>query len=253
VKQILVPISFSKASKNSLCHAVSVFKKARLTLLHTYPVRKYNRKYDFGKKSYVKGISEKLWKFYAKHIESPDKRTKLIVRTGAVSKAVDNISHHYDLMIMSRKAHPKKDKGYFGEKKLFITTMAHCPVLIMPFTKKPFSFETCEHIWHIQRKETERAIVKKGIKNLKIDPATMEVKSLVQSSFLSAFWKNMVAYQKSHDEKLIAKIDKAHDKEPIDLIILVDNDQSTFTNFFNSDIIHLFYKYDIPILVFPTA
>jgi hypothetical protein len=79
----------------------------------------------------------------------------------------------------------------------------------------------------------------------------MEVKSPEQTSFLSSFWENIIAYEKSHDKKLIKKIDKAHEAEPIDLIILVDNEKSIFTNFFKSDIIHLFCKYDIPIVVFP--
>lgn len=252
MKQILIPISFSEASENSLRHAAWSFDKARLTLLHAYPVKKYNRKYNFGKKSYREGIREKLWEFYVRHTENPDRKTNLLSKSGSISEVVDQISSRYDLMVMSRKAHPIKEKGHFSDRKLYITTMARCPVLIMPFTETSFCFKNCEHIWHVKRKETETEIVKKGVERLNIDPAKMEVKLLEQSNFFSAFWKNIVDYEKTHDRKLIKKIDEAHEKEPIDLIVLVDNDKSVFTQFFKSDIIHLFCKYDIPILVFPT-
>jgi nucleotide-binding universal stress UspA family protein len=244
MKRILVPISFSRASQNSLCQAALVFSKVQLTLLHVYPLQQYSRKYDFGKKNYAEGIREKLWEFYLQHIEHPDKKTSLLTQAGSISEVVDQISDRYDLMVMSRK-------GPFTDKKLFITTMARCPVLIMPITDTPFNFENCEHIWHIKQKETETEVVLGGTTKLGINPAKMEVKSLGQTSFLSTFWKNIVEYEKSHDKKLIEKIDNAHDEEPIDLIVLVDNEKSVFTNFFKSDVIHLFCKYDIPILVFP--
>jgi hypothetical protein len=251
MKRILVPVSFSKASQNSLRHAAVVFSKVQLTLLHVYPIQEYGRRYDFGEKKYENAIREKLQEFYLHHMEHTDKRTLLLTQAGSISNVVDETSDRYDLMVMSRKEHHSKSKGDFSDKKLFITTMARCPVLIMPSTDTPFNFENCEHIWHIKRRETETEIVQKGVKKMGINPTKMEVKSLEQSSFLSDFWRNIVAYEKSHDEKLIKKIDEAHEKEPIDLIVLVDNEKSVFTNFFKSDVIHLFCKYDTPILVFP--
>ena len=122
----------------------------------------------------------------------------------------------------------------------------------MPITNTPFQFENCNHIWHIQRRETESEIVKEGCEKLEINPEKMEVKSLQQTNFLSGFWQNLVNYRNSHDKKLLKKIDEAHDLEPIDLIVLVDNEPTLFTDFFKSEIIRLFCKYDIPILVFPT-
>ena len=252
MKRILVPISFSKASKNSLRHAASLYKKTDLVLLHTYPVEEYSRKYHFGKKKYTVGIHEKLIKYYYQHIEEPNDSTSYLAHPGTASGIVDKISKRYDLMVMSRKAHPSKKYGYFSDKKLFITTKAHSPVLIMPITKTPFKFENCNHIWHIKRRETESEIVEKGCRKLNINPEKMEVKTLHQTNFLSAFWQNLVNYRNSHDKNLLKKIDKAHELEPIDLIVLVDNEPSIFTSFFKSEIIHLFCKYDIPILVFPT-
>ncbi len=251
MKRILVPVSFSRASRNSLQHAVMVFRKVQLTLLHAYPAQEYSRKYDFGEKEYATGIREELWKFYLDATEDPGKKTLLLPQVGSIAKVVEDISARYDLMVMSRKEHHSKEKGHFSDKKLFITTISRCPVLIMPFTSTPFNFENCEHVWHIKQRETETQVVLKGIKKMGINPAKMEVKSLGQSSFVSDFWKNIVAYEKSHDKKLIKKIDNAHEEEPIDLIVLVDNEKSVFTNFFKSDVIHLFCKYDIPILVFP--
>jgi len=253
MKRILVPISFSKSSKNSLFHANSLYRHGELTLLNVYPVQKYNRKYDFGRKKYAVGMREKLIKFYHQQIEEPQAKTFFFAHAGATSEIIGRMSKDYDLMVMSRKAHQSKKHGYFSGKKLFITTNARCPVLIMPITDALFKFKSCNHIWHIKRRETESKIVEKGIKKLKIDPEKMQTKSLQQTSFLSAFWQNIVSYEKSHDKNLLKKIDEAHDLEPIDLIILVDNEPSVFTSFFKSEVIHLFCKYDIPILVFPTT
>lgn len=251
MKRILIPTSFSKTSKNALLHAISLYEHLELTLLNAYPIQKYNRKYNFGNRRYDIGMRDKLRKFYHKQVEEFRARAFFAAYPGTISEIIRRISKNYDLMVMSRKEHESKEHGYFSDKKLFITTNAKCPVLIMPFTDTPFKFTNCNHIWHIKRKATESEIVERGMKNLEIDPEKMQVKSPQQSSFLSNFWQNIVSYEKSHDEKLLKKIDEAHDLEPIDLIILVDNEPSIFTSFFKSEVIHLFGKYDIPILVFP--
>lgn len=251
MKRILVPISFSKSSSQALRHAVTLYKKTSVTLLNMYPVQEYGRKYDFGKKQYALGIREKLKKFYYKHVEAPEIKVTFLAFAGATSQAIDQISSLYDLIVMSRKKHPSKKNGYFSDRKLFITTKSRSPVLIMPSTNTPFSLEESQRIWHIKRRETESAIVSKGLSQLSIKPECLEVKSLRQTSFLSAFWKNIVAYENSHDKQLLKKIDEAYDSRSIDLIIVVDHEPSMFIAFFRSDVLRLFCKYDIPILVFP--
>lgn len=253
MKKILLPISFSYSSVNLLQHAHALYPKAKLTLLYCYPVQTFSRAYDFGKKDYATGIEEMLSDFYNSHIESSSRRPIFLSRAGTVSEVVSQISNRYDLMVMSRKAHATQSGGYFSEKKLFIIAKAKCPVLIMPTTDATFQFEGCEHIWHIKRKETEPEIVAKGIRRLGIDAKRMEEKTFEQTSFLSSFWKNLVTFGTTHDKKLLSAIDEAHETEPIDLIILVDHEQSLFINFLKSDVIRQFCKYDIPILVFPAS
>lgn len=251
MKKILIPISFSKASANSLQHAYELDPEAQLTLLHCYPVQSYSRRYDFGQQDYNAGIKEKLARFYAQHLEQASGKVKFLSRVGAVSDVVRQISGQYDLMVMSRKAHPKRKSGYFSEKQLFIIARATCPVLILPVNETPFQFNTCQHIWHIQRRDNEGEIVAKGISRLGIQVGRMETKSITQQSFLSAFWKNLMAYESTHDRKLLNAIDQAHETEPIDLIVLVDHEQSVFINFLKSDTIRIFCKYEIPILALP--
>jgi len=252
MKRILVPVSFSKSSSNALHHAVALYDKSSLTLLNMYPVQEYGRKYNFGKKKYAIGIREKLSAFYNKHVKAPHVKATFLAFAGTTSQAIDQMSSLYDLMVMSRKKHPSKKNGYFSDKKLFITTKAHCPVLIMPITSTSFSLKDSQRIWHIKRRATESEVVALGLKKLSIKPESLEVKSLRQTNFLSAFWKNIVAYENSHDKKLLKKIDDAYDSKSIDLIIVVDNEPSIFTSFFKGDVLRLFCKYDIPILVFPT-
>ena len=251
MKKILVLITFSKASKNSLRHAASIDQKIELTLLHVFPAQSYSRKYNFGKKKYDQGIREKLIKFYHQNYKESHPKTNFLALPGIASQTIDQISGNYDLLVLSRKEHPSKKNGYFSEKKLYITAKAHCPALIVPISDTPFKFNQCKHIWHIKRNESETEVVKKGLAKLKIKPEKMEVKTLQQSNILSAFCENILAYESSHNKRLLKKIDKAHDEEPINLIVIVDNEESLFTRFLKSDIIHLFCKYNIPILVFP--
>lgn len=250
-KRILVPVSFSKSSENSLRHATSFFEDENITLLNVYPTKAYNRKYDFGEKSYATGMKEELKKFYNRIIPDSTAKINILAHAGTTSQTIDKISGQYDLLVMSRKIHPTKKHEYFSDKKLFITTKAHCPVLIMPITETPFKLQNCEHIWHIKRSDTEPVIVAKGMKKLGINPERMEVKTLQQRNFLSSFWKNILAYKKSHKKTLLKKIDSAHKKEAIELIILVDNEPSLFTDFFKGEIVHQFNEHKIPILVFP--
>lgn len=252
MKKILIPVSFSKSSVNSLQHAYELAPKTKLTLLHCYPVQSYSRRYDFGQQDYDTGIIGKLSVFYSQHLKQASGKPIFLSRAGAVSDVVSQISDRYDLMVMSRKAHPNKKRGYFTEKQLFIIARAACPVLIMPVTNKSFRLDTCEHIWHIQRKVNEAEMVAKGMARLGIKASRIASKSLTQQSFFSAFWQNLMAYETTHDQKLLRAIDQAHETEPIDLIILVDHDQSVFINFLKSDTIRIFCKYEIPILVFPT-
>lgn len=251
MKRILILISFSKASRNSLFHGSSLFAKSHLTLVHIFPYQSYNRKFDFGNTDYETGVVEKLKHFHSKHAPAVAKNPTFIAGSGVVSEFVANKSHLYDLLILTRKSHASKKQGYVSEKKLFITTKAKCPVLIMPFMEKPFKFENCSHIWHIKRNASESKFVEKWNKFLSINQAFVEEKSLVQENFISSFWKNIVMYQNTHNKRLLKVIDHAHESEPIDLIILVDNDESMFTRFFKSDTVKLFCKYDIPILVLP--
>jgi nucleotide-binding universal stress UspA family protein len=253
VKNILIPISFSRASANSLQHAYSLYPSAKLSLLHCYPAQSYSRRYDFGRKDYNTGIKEKLGAFYKQHLEQAGGKPIIISQAGAVSDVVSQISGRFDLMIMTRKTHPRRRNGYFSEKQLFIIARAACPVLIMPVTDRSFTLGDCEHIWHIQRRNNEEEIVNHGMHGLGIQPGRIVTKSFTQQSFLSAFWKNLTTYESTHDRKLLAAIDKAHESEPIDLIVLVDHDQSVFINFLKSDTIRIFCKYEIPLLVFPAG
>lgn len=251
MKKILLPVSFSKASVNALQHASSLYPKAQLTLLHCYPVQKYSRRFDFGKQDYDTAIKAQLNSFYHEHIKGHKTRPTFISQAGAISDVVSQISSDYDLMVMSRQSHPRRRNGYFSDKQLFIIARATCPVLIMPVTDDAFKWDKCAHIWHIQRRSNEAEIVEKGITKLGIQPGRVVTKSVSQQSFLSSFWKNLMAYENTHDRKLLAAIDEAHETEPIELIVLVDHEQSIFINFLKSDTIRIFCKYEIPILVFP--
>ncbi len=250
MQKILLPISFSEASANSIRQAHSLFEESLLTLMHCYPTQAYNREYDFGKKNYEEGIREMLMAFYKKNVDTVARKINLLVRAGSVLETITHISRRYDLMVISKQAH-KETQGYFLSEKVFhIAAKGHCPVLLLPVSEEAFDFTNCKTIWHIKRKEDERKVVESKLPRLQLDPQTVETKSLDQTSFQSSFWKGIVSYGKTHDKALLSEISKSHESEKIDLIVLVSDGKEAFQKFMRADVMQILNQFEIPILVF---
>jgi hypothetical protein len=253
MNKILVPISFSKTSKNALVHAFSVARQfgATLSLLHCYPSEAYNRKYKFGKDDYDTGIRQMLITFFNECIENKNHPYKIITYSGSLSGIISKISPQYDLLIMSRKTgFQTPSNRYFSDKLNYITTQALCPVLITTTKQEDFSFHNLNNIWHIQRNETERNIVLDESGKFGIKPTLIITKSLAQKKFVSAFWENIVTFTKSHDTILLKAISKSYHDEQIDLVLLVNRIKGMFELFVKDEAFQIISQFDIPILIF---
>jgi len=250
MKKILLPISFSEESAHSIKSASKLFENVELTLLHCYPVRVYNRKYDFGDQDYEEGLRSMLHQFYMKHKVNGKVRFKLIVRPGNVSEVISSISHLFDLIVISRKQLIKNNDLWYSDKVFYIASKGQCPVLILPKGLENFSFNKCDGIWHIKRREIEIDVLKKNLPRIEISPDSVLVKSLEQTNFKSSFWKAIITYTKNHDDRLLKIMEESTKNEKIDLIILLSHGKDTFQKFMKSELIQLINHFDIPLLIF---
>ena len=252
MKNILVPISFSEASKNALHHASLIAKPsdATISLLHCYVVEEYAREYDFGALDYEKGIKKMLINFYGDNVESENKQPlELLAYPGSVANIINEISSNFDLLVFGRRPSiESKSNNWFSNKIFYFTTRSRCPVLILPAKRDAFTFSEIKNIWHIQRKDNEVDLIKRGLFKLKIDLKLVTSKSLQQETFTSAFWRNIVNYTNNKDVSL-EKISKSFADENIDLLILVNHKKDMFERFLKDDAFQIINQFDIPILV----
>ncbi|GAA5219498.1 universal stress protein [Membranihabitans marinus] len=255
MKNLLLPISFSETSKNALYYGHMIVNEygSNLTLLHCYSEFKYNREYNFTPFSYDEGIRKKLVEFYNKNIKSNDHRAiRVLTRQGSISDYISEISHRYDLVVLSRKTSPlTKSKRRLADKVYFLTSISNCPVLLMPSKRIDFSFSKIKKIWHIQRMGIENEVVQRETVKFRIEPNLITTKSLQQKNFTSVLWRNIVQYTKTHDETELKIVQESYADENIDLIILVNHRKTVFQKFLKDDTFQIINQFDIPILVLP--
>lgn len=253
MKNILVPISFSETSKNALHYANLIAKEYRATvsLMYCYSVYEYNREYDFQGLDYDVGINQMLVDFYKENIESTDQQPfRVLAREGSISDNIREISHKYELLVLSKKTtYLSKSNIWFSDKLFFLTTKSRCPVLLLPSKRDVFSFSEVKNIWHIQRKDREMDLIKRQLLKFKIDSNLVVSKSLQQKTFTSEFWRNIVNYTQTHDDFQLKKIHESYSSEHIDLLILVNHRTGMFENFLKDDTFQIISQFDIPILV----
>jgi nucleotide-binding universal stress UspA family protein len=252
MKQILIPVSFTAASANSLQYAFRIGSKndSKITLLHCYPLKEYSRKYNFGKRDYGVGIRKMLNEFYKEHATDPTRKPRIIAHAGSISDMITKISQHYDLIILSNNQ--TASNAWLTSKISIFTSYAKCPVLILPVVDKVLDFSCCLNVWHINRQANETARITKWLPEFGLDAKVINAKTFDQTTFKSAFWKKIVSYSISHEKKLLDEIAKSKNPENVDLVLLVNHSRSIFKNFLQGDVIQIFVLCNIPILVFPS-
>lgn len=252
MKRILVPIDFSESARNALqyAHQLSANLGMPLSLLNCYPAQVYSRRYHFGKKEYSMGIREMLVDFYKKNVEEQLKKTLFLAKPGSVVDTVASISKDYQLVVLSGNTYGSKLKRWMGSRTSYITAMAQCPVLTVPPSRH---FEPWEKVWQIKRKHSEKTIPVKLLTRLKIEPSAVAIKCLEQTAFTSALWEAIVAYEHAPRRALKKEIMQVHEQEGLDLIMLAGSDRSSFQKFITDDAKHLFFQFNLPVLVFPVG
>lgn len=249
MNRILVPISFSTGSANALKYAnqlVSIYGK-ELTLFYCYPLQEYNRKYDFGKKDYAKGIREMLAEFYENNIGvAPLENIKFLAKPGFVGEKIVHLSQEYDMVILNTNYFKSGFQRWMESRASSIASTAKCPVLIVsPRT----SFNKWENIWHIKRRDKEGKIINQFLNKSRIREVVIKEKLFEQQAFNSPLWRAMVAFRKHPDKALHDKVLDKLLEETIDLLVLVSHQRDTFQYFLSSDLMQLIFRFQIPVLV----
>ncbi|MDX1477115.1 MAG: universal stress protein [Saprospiraceae bacterium] len=253
MKKILVPVSFSEASKNALLQADMLSKQtgASLSLLHCYHPQPFAREYDFDDEDYDVGVRKMLIDFYTTTLEATGATSPtLITFAGSVSEILPDISPEYDLLILSRKPGSELNfTNWFTEKIFYIATKALCPVLITA-SDRMFFPDAVTSIWHIRRNEHEAELVARKLQKLNLDPQLVTTKSLQQTSFISEFWKKIVTYSADQDDALLKDLDHAFEQETIDLLVVVNHRKGLFESFVKADAFRIINEFNIPVLIF---
>lgn len=255
MKSILVPISFSDHSKNSLKHANRIAQEtgATLTLLHCYSPQSYNHAYTFEFGDYDQGIRNMLNKFYRDHIDKANARPfKILAVADSISTVIGNISGNYDLLVMSRKTDfQSRSDEWFSDRLLYLKKKSSCPVHLLSNTDKSFSLVNSKNIWHIQRKESDIKLIQSAFPNIDITPDSILTKSFEQKSFSSIFWQSIVRYRKNHMLSTFEKVKQSMKDEKIDLLTIVYHKPSAIDQLLQEDPFQILSQINIPLLVMP--
>jgi nucleotide-binding universal stress UspA family protein len=250
MKRILVPIDFSPSSGNALKYAVELGKylETKLTILHCFPEESFNRKYDFGNKSYEKGIKKKLFDFFENYCKRGVEEIIIMAKVGGVVENVIAESNNSSLVVLSGNVTNTAFNRFLGKRSSMISSESKCPVLLIP---PNVNYLKWEKIWHIKRHGNERSVIIPHLQKLKISSSLVEEKTFEQKKFISSFWNLMVnnwANQKA-DSAFETLIQEAKSHERIDLFILVSHQNSVFNKFLNDAAKHALFKNGIPALV----
>jgi len=253
MKNILIPVSFSDQSKIALVQAYAIAKQydATLSLLHCYPAQEFNREYNFPAKDYDKGIRGMLKAFYEECIGIHDSnKYRMITYAGSVSTITPEISPDYDLIVMARIIKgPVSATNTISDKIIYITSKARCPVLITSSERTDFSFQKATNVWHIQRNESERQVLESELRKIDINPGSVVTKSFKQKNFVSAFWKNIITYSRTHDSNLLRTLSQSFEEEQIGLLVLINRQRGMFETFMHEDTFQIISQFKVPMLI----
>lgn len=248
MNRILVPVNFSAASAHTLqfAHDMANSLGVGIDLLYCFPVRVYNRMYDFGKQDYSLGIKDMLSSFYQDNLPHSKTTPNYYAKSGSVVETIAAMSVEYQLVLVSSSTFSEKAKKWLGSRASGIASSARCPVLIVP---PAVHHRNWEKIWHIKRRDTE--ILAHRLNKLKINPQLVQEKTFAQKTFTSAIWQKIVAYSNTPKESLPKAVKTNEFEEEVQLIILVCHQKESFLQFLRADAMQFIFQFPVPILIFP--
>lgn len=137
LKNILVPIDFSKTSRKALQYAVPFAKQfeAKITLLHVVDLPMYPQEFGYilGDESAAFDASKKSLTDLAARAIAPELLAQTIVRRGAALDIVVAVARetHADLIITTTHGYTGLKHVFMGSTAERIVRHAPCPVLVV--------------------------------------------------------------------------------------------------------------------------
>ncbi len=249
IDRILVPIDFGSTTKDVLRYAASLHDRfgSKLTLLHCYDDRVYNRKYDFGHKPYQIGIVDMLAGLASELALPGLTEAKYLAVPGSAVETIAKLSARYQLIVQVGHRYGSTWQRFLGSHTSYIASTAKCPVLIIP---PDTEYRPWLNVWHINRGANEAEIIERFLDSFGIEKEALQVKSFQQQEFTSSFWRSAVNYVTNPSSRIKRFLEQSFEEDPIDLMLLVSHDRALFQKFLKDELKQVIFSFGVPLLIF---
>lgn len=279
MKNILLPTDFSDNSWNAIRYAVQFLKNDQCTfyLFNAYTPVIYDLSYalnyrseQFGLRDPIRKASrEKLNELSAQIIEkfgtNPTHQFKIIARFETLIVGIKELieERHIDLVIMGTKGATGAKKIFFGSNTVQVVGEIQCPVLAIPSN---FDYVAPQEILFptdlkVDYDYSQLEILKKIVQlhHSKINVLhvstghDLSTSQTVNKDKLTKLLKKLnYEFQEFEDMEIPHAIDKFQNKQPVDLLVMINNRQTFFENLIFKDTIdQIGFYLTIPFLVIP--
>lgn len=250
-KGILILYDFYDNSENTLKYGFQLATHLDLsvTVLHCYPDKEYNRRFEFESLSYGNGVIALLKDIVNKISALPIvQKLNYAAVEGSVVDNVTRLSTQYDLVIIKGTTYNSSINRYLSSKSSYISAHSACPVLLIP---PPCQYHGWNNVWYIQRRIDNIEYSKDQLEQLKIDEKKLVVKTFHQEKFTSPLWKLLSAGStpSTYMEFQNQLIQKVND-EKIDLIIMFSYSIEGMKKYVKDNIKQDIFRAGIPMLIF---
>ena len=273
-KNILVPIDFSSCSLDALKYAISVAEKfkARITIVHIYPIPAVGDTTFFMDKSMLDTI-EKRVRIEFKVIEHYNKelkkmRVEYVVKMGFVVNDMLEVigEQKIDLVVMGTKGTSNRLQDIFGSTTVEVIQKAACPVLVIPEKTKNQEIRKVAFAANFQQKNIDEPLKKaKQVANqygaqmkiVHVGKGEMSQEEISKRNEILATVEKGIktienTYDYIHDSDVVEGIENYIESERIDLIVLTPHKYNLLERIFKESVTRtLTLHSQIPLLAIP--
>jgi nucleotide-binding universal stress UspA family protein len=288
IKRLLVPVDFSKSSRNAFFYALKVASKlnAEITFLHAFSSPAFDLLEltpQHGQTELRTQVYDELFQeaqtnldhFVESQIKDSEatKKAELVIRKEVVFGIADQVilqfskDYEPDLILMGTKGKNIKDSIILGSVTEKIIQKAHVPVWAVPEDYKFVGLENLQKIMYVtQFDESDYDAIKKLMRLIAPFDLSLHCVHLCASQkdsweqvkmdglrdyFKKAYGRDDVIVESLCNKDMMEKLDEYVHAHGINIISLATRKQSLLKKLFNKDLAtRLFYHTSIPILVF---
>lgn len=278
MKKIILPTDFSENAYHAIAYALELFKNETCTffLLNTYTPILYDSEYmyytptmsldEVYKTNSIKGL-DRLLKRINKEFNNPNHSFKKIsvfnFLTDEINEQVEEKG--IDLVVMGTQGATGAKEVLFGSQTVHTIKKSKCPVLAVPsdYEFTPLKSILLPSDLSIGFKENQLKLLRKLALDNKVDLHILHIMTedglnAVQEEGkheLSKYFKDVSLH--FHFEKgddIQKGILKFQEKNPVEILCMINNKHSFFENLFFKPVIHkVGFHVKVPFLVIPSG